>query len=92
MAKEIFEKTLNMLPDYKDGPSNTLLEVIEDNHGVAPASWKGFRELTEKWLCNLVYNVALYKSLNKYTYYKIVLYISLFIKIVVWNYTVNKTN
>jgi len=47
-AKKIFEKTKTMLPNWKDGPSNTLLGVIEDNGGNAPSTWKGFRELTEK--------------------------------------------
>ena len=31
-----------------DGPSNTLLEYIDDHKGEAPADWAGFRELTEK--------------------------------------------
>jgi hypothetical protein len=57
-AKKIFEKTLvnhfigyfnkNFLPDYVDGPSNTLLLVIEESGGKAPSNWEGFRELTEK--------------------------------------------
>lgn len=38
----------NMIPDHKDGPSNTLLEVIHSNAGKAPHDWKGYRELTEK--------------------------------------------
>ena len=37
-----------MIPNYKDGPSNTLLEVIKENSGAAPSDWKGFRVLTEK--------------------------------------------
>ena len=37
-----------MHPLGKDGPSNTLLEVIAENNGKAPADWKGFRALTEK--------------------------------------------
>ena len=37
-----------MLPNYKDGPSNTLIEVIKENGGKAPKDWKGFRPLTEK--------------------------------------------
>lgn len=37
-----------MIPDYKDGPSNTLLEVIRSTGGKAPLDWRGFRELTEK--------------------------------------------
>ena len=38
-----------MIPDHKDGPSNTLLEVIRSSGGKAPNDWKGYRELTEKW-------------------------------------------
>lgn len=46
----IFERTLVMLKDNGiiDGPSNTLLEVIEESGGNAPADWNGFRALTEK--------------------------------------------
>ncbi|CAK86482.1 unnamed protein product (macronuclear) [Paramecium tetraurelia] len=47
-AQKIFMKTLNMIPEHKDGPSNTLLEVINSAGGRAPYDWKGFRELTEK--------------------------------------------
>ena len=31
-----------------DGPSQTLLEFIDENKGDAPMDWAGFRELTEK--------------------------------------------
>lgn len=37
-----------MIPEHKDGPSNTLLEVLHSNGHKAPSYWKGFRELTEK--------------------------------------------
>lgn len=37
-----------MIHEHKDGPSNTLLEVIHSNGGKAPHDWKGYRELTEK--------------------------------------------
>ncbi|CAD8157087.1 unnamed protein product [Paramecium octaurelia] len=47
-AQKIFMKTLTMIPEHKDGPSNTLLEVINSAGGRAPYDWKGFRELTEK--------------------------------------------
>ncbi|CAD8181513.1 unnamed protein product [Paramecium octaurelia] len=47
-AQKIFMKTLTMIPEHKDGPSNTLLEVIHSSGGRAPYDWKGFRELTEK--------------------------------------------
>ena len=38
----------NMLPNYLDGPSNTLLTVIKDNKMQPPDYWKGFRILTDK--------------------------------------------
>ncbi|CAD8192818.1 unnamed protein product [Paramecium pentaurelia] len=47
-AQSIFQKTLTMIPEHKDGPSNTLLEVIHSCGGKAPKDWKGYRELTEK--------------------------------------------
>lgn len=47
-AKKIFEKTQNFIPNHKDGPSITLLDVIKNNNGKAPDSWNGFRALTEK--------------------------------------------
>jgi hypothetical protein len=37
-----------MRPDRDDGPSKTLINVIERNKGEAPINWKGFRELTSK--------------------------------------------
>lgn len=37
-----------MLPNYMDGPSNTLLQVIKDNNGQPPKTWNGFRILTDK--------------------------------------------
>jgi hypothetical protein len=37
-----------MIPGHKDGPSNTLLEVIEAEGGKAPSDWPGYRVLTEK--------------------------------------------
>ncbi|CAD8178473.1 unnamed protein product [Paramecium octaurelia] len=46
-AKAIFEETLNFLPNYKDGPSNTLLRVIKEEPYLRN-NWKGYRELTEK--------------------------------------------
>ncbi|CAD8047286.1 unnamed protein product [Paramecium primaurelia] len=47
-ALPIFTKTLSMIPEHKDGPSNTLLEVLHSNGNKAPNYWKGYRELTEK--------------------------------------------
>ena len=47
-AKRIFEETKTMIPNYDDGPSNTLLAVIQENGGSAPKDWNAFRELTEK--------------------------------------------
>lgn len=40
-AKAIFDKTLVMLKDKGviDGPSNTLLEVIQEHGGKAPGDW-----------------------------------------------------
>ncbi|CAK92800.1 unnamed protein product (macronuclear) [Paramecium tetraurelia] len=46
-AKSIFEETLNFLPNYRDGPSNTLLRVIKEEPYLRN-NWKGYRELTEK--------------------------------------------
>ena len=37
-----------MRKDKLDGPSQTLINVIESHKGVAPSTWKGFRELTSK--------------------------------------------
>lgn len=31
-----------------DGPSSTLLSFIDQHSSIAPQSWAGFRELTEK--------------------------------------------
>ena len=31
-----------------DGPTQTLMEVLERFNFMAPPTWKGFRELTEK--------------------------------------------
>eukprot|EP01016_Furgasonia_blochmanni_P056965 TRINITY_DN980_c0_g2_i8.p1 TRINITY_DN980_c0_g2~~TRINITY_DN980_c0_g2_i8.p1 ORF type:complete len:532 (+),score=119.26 TRINITY_DN980_c0_g2_i8:113-1708(+) len=47
-AKQVFEQTLDMIPGHKDGPSNTLLDVIESHGGRAPSDWEGVRVLTEK--------------------------------------------
>ena len=52
-AEEILKVCLTMNKDsngntIKDGPTNTLLHVMEEHNFVAPKSWKGFRELTEK--------------------------------------------
>lgn len=32
-----------MLPDIVDGPSETLIEVIQSHKGEAPSDWQGFR-------------------------------------------------
>jgi hypothetical protein len=37
-----------MLPGFTDGPSQTLISVINRNNGAAPADWKGYRPLTDK--------------------------------------------
>mmetsp|Transcript_33782 Transcript_33782/g.40808 ORF Transcript_33782/g.40808 Transcript_33782/m.40808 type:complete len:903 (+) Transcript_33782:122-2830(+) len=42
-------KTLGGAQDpVKDGPSQSLLDVMADHGNVAPSDWKGYRELTEK--------------------------------------------
>ena len=43
-----FYNIKDMLPGYYDGPSHTLLEVINNLNGKAPLNWQGFRILTEK--------------------------------------------
>jgi len=43
-----------MLPDYYDGPSHALSEVINNSNGYAPSTWKDNRILTEKWLLLLI--------------------------------------
>ena len=45
-----------MLPGYYDGPSHTLLEVINNLNGKAPLTWQGFRILTEKWFILYIFN------------------------------------
>lgn len=41
-AKEVFDKTLS-LSHGRDGPSKLLLEMINDQAGVAPHDWPGYR-------------------------------------------------
>ena len=41
-----------MLTNIEDGPSTTLLSIIKNNNMKAPQDWKGFRELTSKWIKN----------------------------------------
>lgn len=36
-----------MLPTYRDGPSNTLINFIDEEIKNV-SKWKGYRELTEK--------------------------------------------
>ena len=36
-----------MLPNYREGPSNTLLRVMKEE-SYLKNNWKGYRELTEK--------------------------------------------
>lgn len=47
-AKSTLEQMHALHPQGSDGPSLTILSTIEENNGVAPSGWKGFRELTEK--------------------------------------------
>jgi TolA-binding protein len=45
-AEDLFSQCLKMNP--KDGPTITLKSYIEENNGIPPNPWKGYRELTEK--------------------------------------------
>ena len=45
-AEDLFSQCLKINP--KDGPTLTLKGFIEELNGIPPASWKGYRELTEK--------------------------------------------
>jgi hypothetical protein len=45
-AIENFKKALVLHPN--DGPTMTLLGYMEGFNGIAPATWKGYRALTEK--------------------------------------------
>lgn len=45
-ARLALEKGLDMKPS--DGPTKTLLRIIEDGDGKAPEKWKGFRALMSK--------------------------------------------
>jgi class 3 adenylate cyclase len=47
-ARHLFETTQTMLPDLRDGPSSTILNVMKENDYKAPPEWRGYRELTEK--------------------------------------------
>jgi class 3 adenylate cyclase len=46
LARTKFEAAKALKDD--DGPIQTLMEVLEESHFVAPESWKGFRPLTSK--------------------------------------------
>ena len=45
-ATESFNKCMTMRPD--DGPTKTLMNVINNHNGLAPQDWKGYRALTSK--------------------------------------------
>jgi hypothetical protein len=52
-AREIIKECASMKRSstgevIKDGPSQSLLCVIESYNGQAPPNWKGYRELKEK--------------------------------------------
>ena len=50
-ARDVLQKTrtyLNAQGQVVDGPSDSLLTVMQKYNYNAPKSWKGFRELTEK--------------------------------------------
>lgn len=51
------------MPNYRDGPSNTLLRVIKEEPYLRN-NWKGFRELTEKWYSTSFFFIK-YKMLYK---------------------------
>ena len=48
LSQIIEEKTDSTGAQVGDGPSVTLMGVMEEYNFVAPSNWKGFRELTEK--------------------------------------------
>jgi hypothetical protein len=35
-----------MRKDHEDGPSKTLIGILEAHNKIAPSDWKGYRELT----------------------------------------------
>lgn len=45
-AEDLLSQCLRINP--KDGPTLTLKSYIEEQNGIPPNTWKGFRELTEK--------------------------------------------
>jgi hypothetical protein len=45
-AKDCIEKALSIYAD--DGPSNSLMRVMQNANFTAPSDWSGFRELTSK--------------------------------------------
>jgi hypothetical protein len=53
IATEVLSRCLTSRRDaagavLEDGPSRVLLEYMKQYNCVAPTSWRGFRELTEK--------------------------------------------
>lgn len=47
-AKAAFERTRDMVSNYIDGPSENLIDYINDHNEVAPIEWKGVRKLISK--------------------------------------------
>lgn len=48
VAQIKLKKTLNMIPDYEDKPSDVLLKYMERRNFDCPKDWKGVRSLTDK--------------------------------------------
>jgi len=46
LCKQQLEDIKKIVPE--DGPSKTILEVMEEHNFKAPADWAGYRVLTEK--------------------------------------------
>lgn len=47
-AKQVFSETLDIVENFHDGPSETLLAFMGTFDFKAPPYWKGIRKLTEK--------------------------------------------
>lgn len=46
-CKELLEQGLKMKKE--DGPTNTIMGVMQEYKFQAPGDWNGYRVLTEKW-------------------------------------------
>jgi hypothetical protein len=45
VARDMFRNTQDMILDWEDGPSHTLLQFMAEHCHVPPASWAGYRVL-----------------------------------------------